>query len=382
MDIIYLLGTSQAFFLAILAFFKRNKSTGDYMLASWLVFMGLHLLYYYLRTTGIIFQYPHLLGIGFCFPMLQGPFMFVYVLVMINKTGRLKLDYWLHGLPFIIFSLYFIFDFYFLSANEKIAYYEMQSSTPTTVSKLTELLNVFLGPAYVIWSLIKLRKHRKNIGDNFSYTEQINLNWLNYVLGGLGLVWLTVLIVSVLGGFPVFSEGLEGHIIYISVTIAVFFLGFFGIRQQAIYRHVQGIKENKKVEKVRSPIKNETLYKNSGLKKVDSERYLKELFNYMENEKPYLNNRLSLKDVAEYLNISVHHLSQVINEQLDKNFFDFVNDYRVTEVKNLLRDPKHKQFTLLAIAYDCGFNSKSSFNSVFKKITGLTPSSYVKLKIS
>ena len=102
----------------------------------------------------------------------------------------------------------------------------------------------------------------------------------------------------------------------------------------------------------------------------------------MENEKPYLNNRLGLKDVAEYLNISVHHLSQVINEQLDKNFFDFVNDYRVTEVKNLLRDPKHKQFTLLAIAYDCGFNSKSSFNSVFKKITGLTPSSYVKLKIS
>ena len=134
------------------------------MLASWLVFMGLHLLYYYLRTTGIIFQYPHLLGIGFCFPMLQGPFMFVYVLVMINKTGRLKLDYWLHGLPFIIFSLYFIFDFYFLSANEKVAYYEMQSSTPTTVAKLTELLNVFLGPAYVIWSLIKLRKHRKNIG--------------------------------------------------------------------------------------------------------------------------------------------------------------------------------------------------------------------------
>ncbi|MCK5281030.1 MAG: helix-turn-helix transcriptional regulator, partial [Cyclobacteriaceae bacterium] len=149
-----------------------------------------------------------------------------------------------------------------------------------------------------------------------------------------------------------------------------------------IYRHVQGIKENKKVEKVRSPIKIETLYKNSGLKKADSERYLKELFNYMENEKPYLNNRLGLKDVAEYLNISVHHLSQVINEQLDKNFFDFVNDYRVTEVKSLLRDPKYKQFTLLAIAYDCGFNSKSSFNSVFKKITGLTPSSYVKLKIS
>jgi AraC-like DNA-binding protein len=381
MDIIYLLGTSQAFFLAILAFFKRNKSTGDYILASWLVFMGLHLLYYYLRTTGIIFQYPHLLGIGFCFPMLQGPFMFVYVLVMINKSGRFKPEYWLHGIPFIIFSLYFISDFYFLSADEKIAYYEMQSSNPTTVAKLTELLNVFLGPAYVIWSLFKLRKHKKNIEDNFSYTEQLNLNWLKYVLGGLGLVWLKVVFVSVLGGFPVFSEGLGGHIIYISVTIAVFFLGFFGIRQQAIYRHVQGIKEKKKVKKIRNPINNDALYKHSGLKKADSELYLKELLNYMENEKPYLNNRLGLKDVAEYLNISVHHLSQVINEQLGKNFFDFVNDYRVKEVKSLLRNPKYKQFTLLAIAYDSGFNSKSSFNSVFKKITGLTPSNYIKLKV-
>jgi AraC-like DNA-binding protein len=377
-----MLGTSQAFFLAILAFFKKNKSTGDYILASWLVFMGLHLLYYYLRATGIIFQYPHLLGIGFCFPMLQGPFMFVYVLLMIKETGRLKLDYWLHGLPFIIFSLYFIFDFYFLGADEKIAYYKMQSSTPKTVAKLTEILNVLLGPVYVIWSLIKLREHKKNIEDNFSYSKQINLNWLKYVLVGLGLVWLTVLIVSVLGGFTVFSESLEGHIIYISVTIAVFFLGFFGIRQQAIYRYVQGIKDDKKVRKVRSPIKNETLYKNSGLKKADSERHLKELVSYMENQKPYLNNKLGLRDVAEYLNISVHHLSQVINEQLGKNFFDFVNDYRVTEVKRLLRDPEYKQFTLLAIAYDCGFNSKSSFNSVFKKITGLTPSSYVKLKIS
>jgi AraC-like DNA-binding protein len=381
MDIIYLLGTSQAFFLAILAFFKRNKSTGDYILASWLVFMGLHLLYYYLRTTGIIFQYPHLLGIGFCFPMLQGPFMFVYVLVMINKSGRFKPEYWLHGIPFIIFSLYFISDFYFLSADEKIAYYEMQSSNPTTVAKLTELLNVFLGPAYVIWSLFKLRKHKKNIEDNFSYTEQLNLNWLKYVLGGLGLVWLKVVFVSVLGGFPVFSEGLGGHIIYISVTIAVFFLGFFGIRQQAIYRHVQGIKEKKKVKKTRNPINNDAIYKHSGLKKADSELYLKELLNYMENEKPYLNNRLGLKDVAEYLNISVHHLSQVINEQLGKNFFDFVNDYRVKEVKSLLRNPKYKQFTLLAIAYDSGFNSKSSFNSVFKKITGLTPSNYIKLKV-
>lgn len=100
----------------------------------------------------------------------------------------------------------------------------------------------------------------------------------------------------------------------------------------------------------------------------------------MEEEKPYLNGKLSLKDVAQYVDISVNHLSQVINEQLHKSFFDFINTYRVEEVKRLLNESRHEQLTLLAVAYDSGFNSKSSFNSIFKKITGVTPSQYLKLK--
>lgn len=381
MEFIFILGTAQAFFLALLVLFKKNKSPGDYVLASWLVFMGLHILYYYLRTTGIIFRFPHLLGIGFCFPMLQGPFMFVYVLVMINKTGRFKPEYWLHGLPLIFFSLYFMFDFYFLPADEKLAYYEMQSSNPKTAVMVMELLNVFLGPAYVIWSLLMLRKHRKNITDNFSYTEQINLNWLKYVLGGLGFVWITVVLASALGNFPVFTENLAGHVIYSSATIAVFFLGFFGIKQQAIYFHVPVNERKKNIVKIQSA-KNRKRYKHSGLKKTDSEEYLKKLLDYMENEKPYLDTKLGLKELAENLDISLHHLSQVINEQLGKNFFEFVNEYRVAEVKSLLKNPKYKRYTLLAIAYDSGFNSKSSFNSVFKKITGFTPSKYIEKEVA
>ena len=99
----------------------------------------------------------------------------------------------------------------------------------------------------------------------------------------------------------------------------------------------------------------------------------------MEKEKPYLNGKLSLKEVADSLNISVNHLSQVINEQTGMSFFDFVNKYRIEEVKVRLTDPKNEQFTLLAIAFDCGFNSKSSFNSIFKKIMGFTPSQFSKL---
>jgi AraC-like DNA-binding protein len=83
-------------------------------------------------------------------------------------------------------------------------------------------------------------------------------------------------------------------------------------------------------------------------------------------------------DVAEKLNVSTNNLSQIINEKLGKNFYDFVNEYRVETAKELLLNPKKQHLTLLAIAFDSGFNSKSSFNNVFKKQTSLTPSEFKK----
>lgn len=377
MEVIFILGASQAFFLSFLVFAKREKSHGDYVLTAWLGFMGLHLLNHYIISTGIAYEYPHLLGLGACFPMLEGPFMFVYILTMISRSGKLKPAYLLHAAPFVLFTIYFLFDFYLLGAEEKLAYYRVLEIEPTIPLLITELLNNLLGPFYVIWSLIKLRKHIKNISNRFSYTEEINLAWLKYVLIGLGFVWSVVLLTNVLDLFTSDTD-IGTHLIYLSLTIAVFFLGYFGIKQKAIY--VQSSSpEPRDIEEDKSQTENEVIsrYKNSGLKDQVAKKYLEELLNYMNSEKPYLNGKLSLKDVAEHLGISVNHLSQVINEQLDKSFFDFVNSYRVEEVKKHVAESKHEQLTLLAIAYESGFNSKSSFNSIFKRLTGVTPSQYV-----
>ncbi|MBN4062113.1 MAG: hypothetical protein COA57_02825 [Flavobacteriales bacterium] len=383
MEVIFLLGVAQAFFLSFLIVSKKRKSTGDYILGSWMAFIGLHLLNYYFHSTGFLMKHPHLLGIGFCFPMLQGPFMFVYVLVMTNKTSRFKPAYWLHTLPFLLFTIYFLFDFYFLSGPEKVAYYQSQSTNPNPVIKAGGFLNVFLGPAYVIWSLFKLRRHTKNISEQFSYTERINLNWLKYVLAGLGFVWVTVLAVSTLSDFyPLILVEWGDHSIYLALTVAVFFLGFFGLKQKSIYVNMPDSGKMREVvaSKIEKKQKEKERYKHSGLKENEAKEHLKLLLQYMQNEKPYLNGKLSLKEVAEYLDVSTNHLSQITNEQLGKNFFDFVNSYRVEEVKSRLSDPESEQFTLLAIAYDSGFNSKSSFNSIFKKFTSLTPSQYMKAK--
>ncbi len=383
MVVIFLIGTVQAFFLSILIFTKKNKETGDYVLGSWMVFIGLHLLDTYFHSTGLAWKYPQLLFIGGFFPMLEGPFMFVYVLVLINKSNRFKPVYWLHGLPFLLITIYLLFDFYFLPASGKFGYFPEDPTQLSLLLKIGQSLNVFLGPVYVIWSLLKLKKHSKNITEQFSYTEQINLTWLKYVIAGMGFVWITVLVCVTLSYFyPVISMGLSYFFTYLAVAITVFFLGFFGFRQQTIYMNVPDMILQNKYNEKQVEKESEERYKKSGLSEKKAKEYLDRLLQYMKEEKPYLNGKLSLNEVASHLDISINHLSQVVNGHLGISFFNFVNKYRIDEMKSKLSNPENKQFTLMAIACDCGFNSKSSFNKIFKNTTGCTPSEYIKTNIS
>ena len=96
----------------------------------------------------------------------------------------------------------------------------------------------------------------------------------------------------------------------------------------------------------------------------------------MASSKPFLNSNLTLQQLASDLTITPHILSQVINDQYNLNFFDFVNQYRVQEFREIVLNPKYENFSLLGIALECGFNSKTAFNRIFKKSTGLTPSQF------
>lgn len=117
-------------------------------------------------------------------------------------------------------------------------------------------------------------------------------------------------------------------------------------------------------------------YARSGLSETDKRKYLQKLETKLAEEKVYRNNELRLADLAEEIGISSHHLSQIINEEKQQNFFDFINAYRVEEAKKRIAQVDGQ--TLLAVAYEVGFNSKNSFNSAFKKREGMTPSSYRK----
>jgi AraC-like DNA-binding protein len=107
-------------------------------------------------------------------------------------------------------------------------------------------------------------------------------------------------------------------------------------------------------------------------------RYMEQLEFYMQNHKPYLIPTISINELAAKTTIPARHLSQVINEKLNKNFFDFINKYRVEEAKRLLSQNISEKETILKIAFESGFNSKSTFNSIFKKFVNMTPSQYQK----
>ncbi len=119
-------------------------------------------------------------------------------------------------------------------------------------------------------------------------------------------------------------------------------------------------------------------YKTSTIDNQLSVAYANQLINFMEKEKPFLDESLSVKILAEKINISPHHLSQVINSEFNQNFYTFVNTYRANEVKKELEKPENRNESILIIAYNCGFKSKSSFNIIFKKINGKTPTEYRK----
>jgi AraC-like DNA-binding protein len=120
-------------------------------------------------------------------------------------------------------------------------------------------------------------------------------------------------------------------------------------------------------------------YRASTLESWQSQHYLQKLLTLIEKEKPYLDPEITVEKLSKQLEISEKHLSQILNERLQLNFNNFINKYRVEEARVKILDPKEKDFVILKIAYDVGFNSKSAFNAAFKKFTKMSPSEYRKI---
>ncbi len=364
---IFTIGIFTSLFFFILLLNKKNKSLPDRILSYWMLMVGIHLASTYIYTKGYWELYPHLIGITAPFPLFYGPLLYLYVVYSVKDSHRLSKKDFFHFLPIVVSYLYMSRFYFFYSAKEKRLVDKGEIDDFGTFGNILVVAIIISAISYAIYSYRLLNRHRRLIEDNFSNVERITLNWLKSFIWGVGLIFLTAALILISRDILGIEYSFNPEFIFYSMIVfSILCLGYFGIRHQNIFT------DNKVLE-----IRDETkaTYKNSGLKEDLAHIKHKALVGLMEEQKPYLEPNLNLNTMADKLDLPLHHLSQIINQFEGQNFNDFVNKYRVEEF--IERAAKDKQFSFLALALDSGFNSKSTFNSVFKKHKGVTPSKYM-----
>ena len=162
MEVVFLIGIVQAIFLAILVIFKKNKNLADKILICWLLFMGLHLFSYYLHTIGIIKNYPIAEAFTASFPMLEGAFTFVYTNVITSKIQKFRWTYLIHLSHYVIFTLLLFFVVFTNELPANMMVLKLKNH-PNLLITFLGFFNTFLGPIYILSSIIRLNRHKINI---------------------------------------------------------------------------------------------------------------------------------------------------------------------------------------------------------------------------
>ncbi len=378
MEPVLYIGMAQSFFAGLMIATKKPQQVQDKVLAAWLFMITLEMAFALGKS-----YYHQLLAFTFI-PFTYGPLLYLYTRFLTDDQARFTWRCWLHFIPFLVF---FVLTFVYrkwdvLRIND---FFEKDRFLPLRlIYSVSFIVSI---TTYSILSFRLIVRYQRRLGDLFSYTsDKITLNWLKIVSVSFTVTYLAMFIA---GAFNIFNRTADPDPLlfaYIGLTLFSFAFSIYGYKQPEIYRYF-GVAEERNERNLRSGTERiggkpqdradgNGRYRRSGLKEEDAERYLRQLLNLMEKEKPYLNGELSINDLTQRLNIPRHYLTQILNEKLGKNFYTFVNEYRVREVLRMMEDPDYDRYTLLALGFEAGFNAKSSFNTVFKNHTGMTPSEY------
>lgn len=342
--------------------YKKGNRLSNRILSVFFFLNFIFALLYYLIHIGFWFEYPPLYLTSNSLFYFMGPLLYFYAKSLCYKDFRVEKKAIFHFLPFL-FLVFFAFVYYHL----KIAFVPHPSSSNVIPLSRYEILVYFCVLYgfllyYCLISLNTLSKYRKDLKNHFSNVNRINLAWLSMIIIAYTCVWFLDLIIYLLlfiPGFPrLILTILNQSSGAINLAFALVIL-FKGLKQSDIFT---GISSEK--------------YKTERLPQHEIDEYKNRIETAMTDQKPYLDPELNLDNLAEIVSIPSRHLSQVINVAFNQNFFDFISDYRIHEAKQLLHDPAYKDKTILNILFDVGFNSKSSFNHLFKKKTGMTPSEF------
>ncbi|WP_079242352.1 helix-turn-helix domain-containing protein [Chryseobacterium indologenes] len=306
------------------------------------------------------------------FVFLQIPVFYLYVLSVCYSDFKLKPQHLLHTIPFIITNLALVPRFYGVDTAAKIFFIENRQNMMEL--KFNHILLHVQMIIYFVAVFRVLRKSKTLYLENYAGKNINSYNWLFQFTVVLCIVYGIALLKNILkfSDYVYISEGIKAGLLLLSLFIICWYL-FKALNHPELFRNVDS--KLKLVSEMVSEDKNNE-------EPVTSDREYNEdilrLKNYMVEKKPFLNSSLTIQEVSGEIEIPVRELSLLINHQLGQHFYDFVNTYRIENAMDILKDETKSKITVLEILYEVGFNSKSSFNTAFKKHTGTTPTLYRK----
>lgn len=348
METLAWIGFTQSFFGALLLLAKRRNHLSDKILATWLVVTAITFFEVAISKAGSFSITPVNI-------MITNVLLYIYSLSLTKEKFRLKSAHFYHALLPFVFVLIIVWTGARLHMDE---YFFEDIFLPYRITLAVCLIASFFFYCYL--SIITIHRYRMHLKNEYSSIENdIKLNWLLFVL--IFYIAFNLLLITV-GFVEVFSAIETNYVVYILVSnlFLVFAFIFYGLRQQVL---------------IPSQVENiETVtYADSRLSDEEKQRIKQKLLKYFDSKEPYLNRELTITSLANQLGTQRYKLTEVLNSELHKNFYRFVNEYRVEKAKKLLIDPENDKLSIEAIGYDCGFNSKTTFFTVFKDFTDLTP---------
>jgi AraC-like DNA-binding protein len=371
MKFIFLIAAFNAFFFTVLLLQKKQRALHDNVLIIWLIYLGFFIGVYAFYSHEL-FTHFKLLSISLIsLFMLHGPFLYYYIQTLVSYKHRFSFEDFAHLIPFFLFNIYLAISSLNPETSLRLNIEKISpGDDPPFLFSFFLIMTALSGTVYVIMSFRLFKKLDINIFNNFSNPAGIDLYYIRKLVLIFGIVWTVLIAITVIHHiFNMFSMAFCTDGLFLSLSVFVILIGYFGLKQKLIFTEESSNEETKK---------DQLRYSGSRLTYTEAKQHAEKLKEHMRTEKSFLNPELSLARLSDELNISSHYLSQVINEQFALNFFDFVNRYRVEEFKEKIKDPAFRNYSLLGIAFECGFNSKSAFNRIFKQSTGLTPSQYKK----
>ncbi|MDQ5930612.1 MAG: Transcriptional regulator, AraC family [Bacteroidota bacterium] len=366
--------TGAAFLLFFLLLINPKKANinGNRWFASFIFCLFVLTSIVVLINTKAISEKSIIREVDLVFIFLIAPLFYLSIQYFIKPNGKWSKRQCLHFGSAFLFLFLFILSFLTNKENPKNP--DLPQSTIDWVNYLLCTILSFQVYCYCALGYKKIIKHQKNILIHRSSVENINLNWLKNIciaVSIMGFFWAIDLIFRLSENYFLFD-----FFTSLLVLLIILYITYFWFQQEEIYPYSPEEKKainalmketNVLEEKKKKPVSDE-----------DLEKIKTELLVLMENEKPFLDSEISLVKLSKKINVSAHQLSYIINNGFDANFFQFINSYRIKEAQKLILDSRMNHLSFLGIGFEVGFNSKTVFNTTFKKVTGKTPSEFKK----